>query len=205
MSAVLESEWLEVEVLRVGRVPATLGTPGCYVTVTENDAPTFRVDVYPYEPDCFAFQDAVVWRDNLAIGFGSRVHAISVADRSVNTIALEEYFGHLYPTRDYLLLASGARLFRMEPDRSILWKSEPLAPASADITLRSLLHRVSRRSQGHPHRFSEDITASETFLTECGVTRFSRTGASVAGSLSRPRLNGSIVSRTDARWTYDAK
>jgi hypothetical protein len=32
----------------------------------------------------------------------------------------------MYATRDYLLLASGDRLFRMEPDRSVLWKSEYL-------------------------------------------------------------------------------
>jgi hypothetical protein len=42
------------------------------------------------------------------------------------TVALEEYFGHVYPTADYLLLASCSRLFRMEPDRSILWKTELL-------------------------------------------------------------------------------
>jgi hypothetical protein len=96
------------------------------VTVTEDDKPVLRVDVYAYGPDSFAFQDAIIWRDNLIVGFGSHVHAIAVADRSTVTIALESYFGHAYPTRDYLLLASGDRLFRMEPDRSILWKSEPL-------------------------------------------------------------------------------
>jgi hypothetical protein len=126
MSGVIDAEWLRVESVRVGRVPAAVGTPDCYVTVAEGDKPVLRVDVYAYGPDCFAFQDAVVWRDNLIIGFGSHVHAISLVDRSAITIALESSFGHLYPTRDYLLLASGDRLFRMEPDRSILWKSEPL-------------------------------------------------------------------------------
>lgn len=42
------------------------------------------------------------------------------------TVALGSYFGHLYPTADYLLLASGERLFRMEPDRSIRWRSDVL-------------------------------------------------------------------------------
>ena len=126
MSGVVEPEWLSVISVRVGRVPPGGGTAECYVTVLEDDKPVLRVDVYAYGPDCFAFQDAIVWRDNLIVGFGSHVHAIALADRSATTVALESYFGHVYPTRDYLLLASGERLFRMEPDRSILWKSEPL-------------------------------------------------------------------------------
>ena len=126
MSAVVETEWLSADSLRVGGVPAALGTPDLYVTVADDENPVLRVAVYAYGPDCFAFQDAIVWRGNLIIGFGSHVHAVSLADRSVVSIALESYFGHLYPTGDYLLVSSGARLFRMEPDRSILWASEPL-------------------------------------------------------------------------------
>jgi hypothetical protein len=117
MSEVVEPEWLGVDSVRVGSVPASSGTPARYVTVAEDDKPILRIDVYAYGPDCFAFQDAIVWRENVIVGFGSHVHAISVADRSAITIALESYFGHVYPTRDYLLLASGDRLFRMEPDR----------------------------------------------------------------------------------------
>jgi hypothetical protein len=37
------------------------------------------------------------------------------------------YFGHLYETGDYLLIASGERLFRMEPDRSVRWQSPQLS------------------------------------------------------------------------------
>lgn len=126
MLDVVDAEWLGVESVRVGGVPAAIGTPACYVTVADDDKPVLRVDVHAYGPDCFAFRDAIVWRGNVIVGFGSHIHAISVADCSATTIALESYFGHFYPTRDYLLLASGERLFRMEPDRSILWKSEPL-------------------------------------------------------------------------------
>jgi len=126
MSRVVDAEWLRVEGVRVGPVPAGVGTPECYVTMMEDDKPVLRVDVYAYGPDWFAFQDAIVWRDNLIVGFGSHVHAISLADRSAITIALGSSFGHAYPTRDYLIVASADRLFRMEPDRSILWKSGTL-------------------------------------------------------------------------------
>jgi hypothetical protein len=126
IAAVIDADWLLVAPIRVGPVPVAVGTPQCYVTLAEDDRPILRVDVYANQPDCYAFQDAIVWRGNLIVGFGSYVHAISMTDHSAVTIALESYFGHLYPTRDYLLLASGERLFRMEPDRSIQWRSEHL-------------------------------------------------------------------------------
>ena len=126
ISHVIEGDWLSIDPVRVGPVPPGVGTPACYVTVAEGDTAVLRVDVYPYQPDCYPFQDAIVWRGNLIVGLGSYVHAISMADRSTVTIALESYFCQIHATRDYVLLASGERLFRMEPDRSILWKSEYL-------------------------------------------------------------------------------
>jgi hypothetical protein len=126
ISEVVDTESLRVESVRVGRVPAAVGTPDRYVVVAEDDRPLLRVDVYAHHPDSFAFQDAIVWRDNLIVGFGSHLHAVSLTDRSVITVPLESYFGHLYPTADYVLLASGERLLRMEPDRTILWRSERL-------------------------------------------------------------------------------
>jgi len=47
-----------MEPVRVGRVPAGVGTPARYVTVVEYDKPILRVDVYPDPPDCYPFQDA---------------------------------------------------------------------------------------------------------------------------------------------------
>jgi hypothetical protein len=127
ISRVIGSEWLHLTPVRVGKIPSGQGTPDCYVTIVDGDRPSLRVDVYAYGPDCFAFTDAIIWRDNLIIGFGSHVHAIALADRSSVTVALGDYYGHFYPTPSYLLVASGTRLFRMEPDRSILWATEPIA------------------------------------------------------------------------------
>lgn len=126
ISGALADEWLYVEPVRVGGVPAGLGTPDLYVTVTKDEEPLLRADVYSFGPDCFTFEEAIIWRDNLIVGLGSYVHAISLADRSTKTIDLGYYFGHLYPTDEYLLIASGNRLFRLEPDRSVRWTSEIL-------------------------------------------------------------------------------
>lgn len=45
ISEVIDGDVLSMEPVRVGRVPAALGTPACYVTVVENDRPILRVDV----------------------------------------------------------------------------------------------------------------------------------------------------------------
>lgn len=126
ITKVIEPEWCRVAPVRAGGIPAGLDTPDCYVTVTSGDAKLLRIDVYAYGPDCFAFEDATVWRDFVVVGFGSHVHAVSIADRSVVTIPLEDYYGHMYPTADYLLVASGKHLFRVDSDRSLAWKSETL-------------------------------------------------------------------------------
>lgn len=124
----IDAECLGLDPLLVGQVPSGLGTPDYYVVVFQDDKPVLRVDIYQFgSEDCSAFQDAIVWRDNLVVGVGTNVHAVSLLDRSVTTTALESYYGHLYPTPDYLLVASGERLYRMEPDRSVLWTSELLA------------------------------------------------------------------------------
>ncbi|MDZ4403681.1 hypothetical protein [Prosthecobacter sp.] len=126
LSTTIDEKILPLELVRVGRVPAGLATPDCHVAVSDAGGPIFRVDVHASRPACFAFQEAILWRDILLIGFGEEVHAVSLSDRSAHTLELGAYFGHFYPTADYLLIASGERLFRMEPDRSIRWKSEPV-------------------------------------------------------------------------------
>ena len=126
LSNSIDDVWLRLPAIRVGSVPASAGTPDRYVTVTRSGQPALRIDVYSYGPDCFAFEEVVAWRDMIIVGFGSHVHVVSVTDSSAIAIELGSYFGHLYPEADFVLLASAERLFRLEPDRSIRWKSDDL-------------------------------------------------------------------------------
>lgn len=123
-----------LEPIRVGGVPSGLGTPDLYVVLFESEDPVARIDVYAVGSDCFAFEEAVLWHDVLVIGFGSHVHMISMQDSSVVTLELGSYFGHLSTTDDFLLVASGERLFRVERDRSVMWKSDVLGIDGVVVT-----------------------------------------------------------------------
>ena len=129
MAGVLPHGWSGIEPVVVGRPSpdgARTDDPERFVTLADHDRPVLRVDIYKSGPQCCAFEDAILWRDNLIIGFGSWVHAIAIATRKAISIDVDPYFGHLYPTADYLLIASGMRLYRMEPDCSLLWESPNL-------------------------------------------------------------------------------
>lgn len=117
--------------VRVGRVAASTGTPDRYAIVKdESERGILRVDLYAFDASASPFEQVLIWHGNLVVGFEYHVYAVSIADCSVVTVELGlgfGYFGHLYPTPDYLLIASGERLFRMEPDRAILWRTDVLA------------------------------------------------------------------------------
>ena len=126
MSSAIEAEWESLTPVRVGGLPEHVATPDRHVSVLHDDDMLLRVELYSYGSDCFAFESTLIWRGNLAVGFGSHVHLVSLSDRSVTTLALGSYFGHLYLTEEYLLVASGERVFRIDPNRQVLWTSEVL-------------------------------------------------------------------------------
>jgi hypothetical protein len=83
-----------------------------------------RIDVFSFLPDAFCFEAAIHWLDWIAIGVGSHVHLVSLIDRSSRSLGLGSYFGSLNPTADYLLIASGERVRRLEPNGKLLWTSD---------------------------------------------------------------------------------
>jgi hypothetical protein len=117
--------WEQVKPLRVGCVPAGLGAPNAYVLIENDGAPFIRVDVYG-GVDCYAFEDVIVWREFVVIGFGSRVHMVNCQTQETITFEFASYFGHFYPGDDWLIIASGYRLLLIEPAGSVAWKTEML-------------------------------------------------------------------------------
>ena len=85
-----------------------------------------RVDLYQSSDECFAFEEVCAWSRFVVIGWGHRVYLIEPQTRAVSALDLGSYFGRLYPTAGYLLVASAERLFRFEPDGLLLWRSDAL-------------------------------------------------------------------------------
>ncbi|HYE72121.1 MAG TPA: hypothetical protein VEF04_02275 [Blastocatellia bacterium] len=117
--------WTSVKVLRVGCVPTTLRTPDIFVFVENDGAPFIRIDIYG-DNDCSAFEDVIVWREFVVIGFGSRVHMVNYQDQEASTVELDSYFGHFYPGEDWLIIASGNRLLLIGSIGSVIWKTQIL-------------------------------------------------------------------------------
>jgi hypothetical protein len=117
--------WEHVKLARVGCIPTGLGTPNAYVLVENDGRPFIRVDVYGDE-DCYAFEDVIIWREFVVIGFGSRVHMVNCQTQETTTFELDSYFGHVYPGAEWMISASGRRLLFIDPTGSVVWKSEML-------------------------------------------------------------------------------
>jgi hypothetical protein len=115
-----------MEPVRLGRVPTGLGTPDRFVAVESGEGPLLRVDLYQSIDECFAFEEVCLWSSFVVIGWGHRIYLVEPRTRAVWAHDLGSYFSHLHPGEHYLLVASAERLFRVEPDGSMLWRTDVL-------------------------------------------------------------------------------
>jgi len=123
----IEPPWSEVNPLRVGKIPAGSGTPDVFVCVEAPDGTRRRVDIYADRAEeTFCFQEAVFWQQWLAIGFGHRLYLLSGEQDPPIIFPLDSYFGHLYPTGSFLLVATASQLHCFNPDGTCKWSSPDL-------------------------------------------------------------------------------
>ena len=129
--AAIESPWTTMPPLRVGKIPFGVGTADLFVTISDDDRPLLRVDLYG-DPSSktLTFRDALVWCEHVFVGFGHRVYVINPENKSVSEISLGtdgwDYFGAFYTGGNYLLVASGQSLLRLLPDGKVLWAASNL-------------------------------------------------------------------------------
>ena len=121
----IESPWLELTPIRVGKVPSGLGTPDNYVVVQTNDEAILRIDVYGYAgEESFLFEKVIIWNEQVIIGFGHRVYFISLYGGMTKTINLGSHFYDFYVLPNgSLLIASGERLFCIGSNGNTNWSS----------------------------------------------------------------------------------
>jgi len=123
ISHTVERELTSLTSVQVGLVPSGRGTPDRYVTVSRDGDPFLRVDIYA-DSGSSAFEEAIVWRDNVVVGFDYHIHLIALSDHAHRSIPLEWYFAHLYPSERTLLVTSAQRVFCIGADQHLLWRSE---------------------------------------------------------------------------------
>lgn len=96
--------------------------------VEEENKPAWRIDVYADSGvESFAFQQVVLWRDFIVIGFGNHVYLVTAGSETWQAHDLGDYFSQLHPGDDYLLVASAERLMRIAPDGMVTWRTDMLA------------------------------------------------------------------------------
>ena len=124
---VIESPWTELSPIRVGNIPSGLSTPDVFVLVEVADEARIRIDVYAdHSEESLCFQEAVLWHNWVAIGFGHKLHLVPIDRISPTTIDLGSYFGYLYPTDDFLLVATAEQLHCFNRDGTLKWSSPEL-------------------------------------------------------------------------------
>ncbi len=123
LQTTLPAPWLTLPPMRIGQIPTGLGTPDVYALVQEEDELCLRIDLYASSSECFAFEEAIVWRNFIVIGYGSHVYLVETVSRQVFTYPLQDYFGHLYPAEQFLLVASSSHLLCLNKEGHLQWTS----------------------------------------------------------------------------------
>ncbi len=128
LKTAIEEPWLSLSPLRVrvGDIPEELKIPNAYVLVELDGEPVRRIDIYGLSLDCYPFEELIVWRDFIVLGFGGRVYLIAQDSKEFYIYLQDGYFGHLYPTENYLLVASAGDLSCIGPDGAVVWITEAL-------------------------------------------------------------------------------
>ena len=130
LTEVLDDAWLKVEPVRIGPVPSTLPAPDIHVLVEVDGVPRRRFDLYVPPESLNVCTVAQVWADWIVIGYCNRVLLVPAAGGETVETSLHDgessgfdYFSGLWPTSDFMLVATGEGLLRMDPDGSMRWRN----------------------------------------------------------------------------------
>jgi hypothetical protein len=113
-----------MESIRVGRVPCGEPEPNRWVSVECDGNPVARIDVYSENNG--PFTELMVWGAFVVLGLGQTVHLIDPLSRQTWNLGCDDYFGHLYPAGDRLLIASASALNCVDAQARVVWRREHL-------------------------------------------------------------------------------
>jgi len=126
---VIDPPWTAFEPLRLGRVPSGHGTPDLFVCVESDGGPVLRIDLYDAS-SC----DAKIHSGLVFVGHGNRMTCLEpYGRRRCSKVDLGSDFGAFYAAKSVLLVTSAARVFRLAPDGTMVWRSEPVGDGGVRI------------------------------------------------------------------------
>jgi len=124
---VLEDEWREVAAVRVGEPEVAGEGPASYV-LAEDAGRRLRIDLFADRSRwIYVATEAIRWRGWIVVGFGYDVCLIDPVSRQVRTLPLAMYFSEFATGADYLIVASGIGLTRVDPAGEVVWCNEEVA------------------------------------------------------------------------------
>ena len=137
----LDDAWRSLTPTRLGPVPTNEPTPDLFALITRDGIPERRIDLY--RTDEYYFRDqALIWGEWIALGFGERVYLVSLRAADARTIPLPGYFQDFHPRDEFLIILSGSGLTRIEPDGTVAWQRDSLAidGTSVDRIVDGVIH-----------------------------------------------------------------
>jgi hypothetical protein len=123
-----------IEPIKLGEVPANDRIPDELVFVDVEGGPQMRLHIFLPELEYHLKTMAVTWSHWIVIGFAHRVVLVSRDDCRQVTVSLTDdnqpqsfdYFCQIECDSKSLLVTSGRRIFRIDGDGRVLWKSKEL-------------------------------------------------------------------------------
>jgi hypothetical protein len=125
IQSVIDYPWTEILPIPLGYVPTGLGTPDIYVLITKDERPLYRLDLY-CDIEAHVFEAAIVWQGFVVIGYGEKLHFLSLGTGQVGSFELGSYFGKIYTSERLLLAATAERIFGFNDAGQLQWVSDCL-------------------------------------------------------------------------------
>jgi hypothetical protein len=121
-----------VSPILIGEVPASPPMPDEIVFIDDGDTPFMRLHLYYPAEEYHLRTEIDFWAGWVVVGFAGRAVLISVQDGGQHTIRLSDccppdsldYFCRISCEKDFLLVTSGRRVFRIGANGEVLWKSK---------------------------------------------------------------------------------
>jgi hypothetical protein len=132
LTHVLEPPWLQLEPLRLGDVPAGIGTPFAYVLIAEDEKPVLRLDVYP-GLGCFFAEQAIIWNGFVAVGLGTGAFLVNLRTRTVAAPSVDGYFSGFWSSEEVLLVIDATGITRVGKDGGVQWSNRDLAVDGVEV------------------------------------------------------------------------